>query len=413
MAFMALFGWIFIPIILLYFIIQIFTAPLLWAVAHPAAVNAAAAGLLAFNLLLFLLLFRGWKRRKRAGRPKRVVVLLAALWEAWVVLLCALFLAVQPLQYLPAGFGELFSLENNCYGTWTVVACQGTTPGCTQTQEEIDAFLNQQVAYSEERFVSTDWTYTLEGEEPYQDEVVWRESFPPLYSMTLESLGIDKRNLRYVEITLPEGTEDDRPLGQDFYVLDKNTLLLCRKGVFFRAERADTPAPDRPDRPLPAKIRDISAPPYFGAWKVAECFGTTPENPMDPALIEKILGTELEYQAGYVRFDCARVGGGGAGDPAYEETELTPEAFRSAYGISLEGLGVEPDTYLSVAIDADYGASLESLKPFIQSLGSHFLLLNEETMLLCCEGAFFRAELVPDSWPMISDPDFVLPVPNT
>lgn len=54
--------------------------------------------------------------------------------------------------------------------------------------------------------------------------------------MSLESLGIDKRNLRHIEITLPKGTEEDRPLGQDLYILDKNTLLLYRRGVFFRAE---------------------------------------------------------------------------------------------------------------------------------------------------------------------------------
>ena len=60
----------------------------------------------------------------------------------------------------------------------------------------------------------------------------------------------------------------------------------------------------------------------------------------------------------------------------------------------------------------DYSRCLEGHIPVFQSLGNRFLLLDGETMLLCCEGAFFRAELVPDSWPMIFDPDFQLPSPS-
>lgn len=236
MAFMALFGWVFIPIILLYFLVQVVTAPLHWAMAHPGAANAIAAGLLALNALILLLLLRLRRRRKRAGQPKGLASFLAVLWEGWVAFLCALFLAVQPLRFLPEDLGLPFSLENNCYGVWTVTACQGTTPGCTQSQEEIDAFLGTLAAYEEGRFISTDWAYPLEGKDGYQTGMARRESFPALYSMTLEALGIDKRNLRHIEITLPEWAEGDLPLGQDFYVLDKNTLLLYRRGAFFRAE---------------------------------------------------------------------------------------------------------------------------------------------------------------------------------
>lgn len=413
MAFMALFGWIFIPIILLAILFQAIAAPLRLAIAHPLAVNLLAAALLVFNLLLFFLLLRVRKRRKQSGKPNSAVTLLATLWEAWVVFLCVLFLIIQPLRFIPEDFGLPFTLENNCYGTWTVASCQGTTPGCTQSQEEIDVFLGQQIAYSENRFVSTDWAYSLKDEEDYQDEVVWRESFPPLYSMKLESLGIDKRNLRYIEIALPEWAEDDHPLGRELYILDRNTLLLYRRGVFFRAERAEDPAPNRPDRPIPPQIRDPEAAPYFADWTVTELLGTTPENPMEEEMIEKILGTELTYEAGYIIFQRDSVGRGVAEDLVYQETELTPEAFRSAFGVSLEDLGVEPDTYFSVTIDVDYhpGPKFENIEAFFQSLGRQFLLLDEDTMLLCCEGAFFRAELVPDSWPMIFDPSFELPNP--
>ena len=126
---------------------------------------------------------------------------------------------------------------------------------------------------------------------------------------------------------------------------------------------------------------------------------------MEPEFIEKSLGTELRYQAGYVRFVRDGVGGGSESDPVYKEMALTPEAFQSAYGISLKDLGVEPEIYLSVIIEADDYSDFENLRAFQENLGNHFLLLDEETMLLCGKGAFFRAEIVPESWPMIPDPN--------
>lgn len=400
MAFMALFGWIFIPIILLYLIVQAVTAPLRWAAANPGFVNAAAAGLLAVNLLVLVLLLRGRARRKRAGKPKGLVSLLAALWEGWVVFLCALFLLVQPLRFIPEDFGQPFSLENKCYGTWTVVSCQGAAPGCTQSQEEIDASLGQQIAYSEDRFVSTSWAYPLGGPDDYRRDVVRRESFPSLYGMKLEALGADKKNLDHIAVTLPEGMEEDLPLGQDFYILDKNTLLIYRRGVFFRAERAEeVPAPDRPDRPIPPKVRDLGAPSYFATWMVTDFLGLAPE-PMDQEQIEKTMGAKLTYKENAVWFEQT-TRGGSAKAPDYTEEIMSPDAFMEAYGVALEVLGVEADTYLHVTVEFQI-----SNHSYFDELGGRFLLLDEETMLLCCKGAFFRAELIPDTWPMIPDPDF-------
>ena len=64
MAFMALFGWVFIPIILLYFLLSLVAAPVVWAAEHPGLVNAIAVGLLIFNALVFLGLIR-WRRRRK------------------------------------------------------------------------------------------------------------------------------------------------------------------------------------------------------------------------------------------------------------------------------------------------------------------------------------------------------------
>ena len=397
-----------LPAILLYGLIVV---SLGWAASHMTLVNTLVGILLALNLLFWGLLLRGRSRRRKNGQRKGLLSLFAVLWEGCVIALCTAFLIFQPLRYLPAGFGELFSLENNCYGVWTVTGCQGITPGCTQTQAEIDTFLGTQVAYSEECFTSTDWTYSLESSKCYQRDFVRQESFPPLYSMTTEALGIGQRNMHHVEITLSEWEMDDHPLGREFYVLDKNTLLLYRKGVFFRAERMDLPSLDRPIRPAPTMIRDPEAPPYYATWTVTELLGTTPENPMEQEIIGKILGTELRYQAGYILINRDDIGGISRKNTAYKETELTPEAFLSDYGISLEDLNVEPETYLAVTVDTDYGSLTEGLNIFTQSTGSQFLFLNDETILLCGKGAFFRAEIVPDSWPTIPDPDFQLPVP--
>lgn len=81
----------------------------------------------------------------------------------------------------------------------------------------------------------------------------------------------------------------------------------------------------------------------------------------------------------------------------------------SVYGVSLENLGEEPDIYFAVTIDTDYCSRIKNIDAFIQSLGSQFLNMNEETILVCPKGAFFQAEVVPDSWPTIPDPDFQLP----
>lgn len=400
-----------LPAILLYGLV---VTSLGWAASHMALVNAGVGILLVLNLLFLGLLLRGRSRRKKSGQRKGILSLLAVLWEGCVVVLCVAFLVIQPLQYLPAGFGELFTLEDNCYGVWTVTACQGTTPGCTQTQAEIDAFLGTQVAYSEDRFTSTDWAYPLESDKDYQWKLVRPEGFQPLYSMSTESLGVGQRNMYHVEISLPEWAEKDRPLGRELYVLDKDTILLYRRGVFFRAERTELSSPDRPERPIPPMIRDPEARPYYAEWTITECLGTAPQNPMEQELIEKILGTVLEYRAGYFWFERDGVGGGGTKSTAYGgETELTPEAFLSAYGVSLEDLGVEPDTYLAVTIDVDYSRHQDTIAAFLRSLGSQFLLLDEETILVCAEGAFFRAEIVPDSWPTIPDPDFQLPAPGS
>lgn len=382
MAFMALFGWIFIPIILFYFLLQMILSPLAWAAEHSAIVNAAAVCILAFNVVLLALLVRWRRRRKRAGQSLGICSLLAILWEVWVIFWCGVYLAVQPLRFLPTDFGKPYAYATeDSFGTWEVTGVQAKTPGCTQTQEEINALMGLRITYEEDAFQSGDQAWHLKYME-YKSTLVRDNSFPMLYSMQMESLGIDKNRMWRTELNATQSAQDANPLGLEFYVVDNDTILLYRKGVFFRAERRDAVPIAETAFQLP---EDPNAPVYFGDWKIQECLGTAENGPMEPEMIEKTIGAFLTYGAYSIWFERKDFGGG-AGEPVYEEREITPEDFAQTYGVTLEDLGLESGTYLHVQME------VWSSEPFFEDLGGRFLVLNEEEMLICSKGAFFLAK---------------------
>lgn len=259
MAFMALFGWVFIPIIILYFILQAVTAPLRWAAANPAVLNAVTAGLLVLNLLLFCLFLCLRKRRRRKNQTG-IWFLLAALWEAWVVLLCALFLVFQPLQYIPADVGRFPAVEENkepsgeaagehsgepdpdappYWGTWTVADCLGTAGEDPPDPELVEKTLGAELNYWADRvlFLRTDFGggSAISG---YKESAITAEEFADIYGTSLEALGIEPYAYLHVALEEIRSTEPFfADLGGRFLLLDEETLLLCSKGAFFRAER--------------------------------------------------------------------------------------------------------------------------------------------------------------------------------
>ena len=241
MSFMALFGWVFIPILILALLLSAATAVLLWMAAHPLLVNLAAALLLAVNLLLARLLLRLRDRRRREGRRGRWLLLLGALWELGAALFCALYLVIQPLRFLPEDFGVPFTVEDACYGEWEVTALRFRTPGCVQTGEELAAWTGVRLTYGPESFTAGDETYPLDGEAPYTDHVVRRENrvrIPEtLGQASFEELGIAGGRIRRVTANTRESTEGNRPLGQDLFLLGDGTALVYRKGAFFQVER--------------------------------------------------------------------------------------------------------------------------------------------------------------------------------
>ena len=240
MAFMALFGWIFIPIILLALVLQAVAAPLFWAMDHPGIVNAVAAGVLAVNLLFVFLLFRTWKRRRRNGEKAGWLLLPAILWEGWVVFLCALYLVVQPLRFIPGDFGVPFNVEHVCYDEWELVSCQGVVGGYNRTQEEIDRYLGTRITYAEDRFISNGETYYLRYPICYDERTIWREAgiYIPgsVVTSSFEGLGLEDKKLRRVMVNFNKEPEE-RPIGWLFYMQDRNTLLVYYDCIFFRAER--------------------------------------------------------------------------------------------------------------------------------------------------------------------------------
>lgn len=245
MAFMALFGWVFllmVPVVLIFVALE---TAVVWVMTHTVLVNGIAAVLLVLNLLLLLFLLRKREKRRREGVKKyRTLLLLAALWEGWVVLLCGLYLVIQPLQYisleeLPVDVGRDYEYSRELlHGTWTVTACQGRTPDCTLTEAEIDQFIGWQITYGADRFASPDGEYSLEPAYAYQRDIVGKDDFVSQYGIELEELGIyNRRNLDFVHLFLPEEVFWDTPLGKEFFIWNRDTLLIVRDGVFLRAER--------------------------------------------------------------------------------------------------------------------------------------------------------------------------------
>lgn len=131
------FSILLLPALLLY---ELVVMSLGWAASHMVLVNVCIGILLIFNLLFLVQLLHGRNQREKAGQHIGTLSKLAVFWEGCMVVLYGTLLIYQPLRYLPASFGELFSLDNNCYGVWTVIACQEITTGCTEIQTEIDAF---------------------------------------------------------------------------------------------------------------------------------------------------------------------------------------------------------------------------------------------------------------------------------
>lgn len=107
-----------IPLILVIQVLIIAQSVLQGIVSLSPKINLVVGVLLAVNLLFMALLMLFWFLERRRGRLDRAYIdrcaglqklgllatkyllLPAAVWEGLMVLLCALYLVIQPLQYL-------------------------------------------------------------------------------------------------------------------------------------------------------------------------------------------------------------------------------------------------------------------------------------------------------------------------
>ncbi len=120
MAFMALFGWIFLLLIPIACILMALETAAAWVVAHLFLVNILVGVLLVLNLLVLAVLLKlraGWKRAGKLAWSYvdsfrgwkhlwlilvKTLLTLGPLWEGFVVLCCVLYLIFQPLKFLAA-----------------------------------------------------------------------------------------------------------------------------------------------------------------------------------------------------------------------------------------------------------------------------------------------------------------------
>ena len=115
MAFMALFGWLFILMIPAYFIGIALKTILTWAAVHIILVNVISAVLLVLNLLILSVLLKIWVRWWREGKWKasyarrdrtlkgflgRFCLFYGIFLEFCAVLIFSAILIFQPVPYL-------------------------------------------------------------------------------------------------------------------------------------------------------------------------------------------------------------------------------------------------------------------------------------------------------------------------
>lgn len=260
MAFMAMFFWVFIPIILLALAVGMLQQIVEWIRLNAALVNVIVVGILVLNILIIFALIRIRSKQKAAGqlawdhiwqlpglrRLERIVWKLTLyLWPVcagfWA-LLCAVFLVVQPIRFIPEHFLQIPEAPD-CFGQWEIVGHRGPT---SHTQEEIEPYIGVRIVYEEERFTANGQVYPLEYVKnysitsTYQSRTVWEEERVLVPNTTVvrsfDSLGIEGRNVRRIWAQLQE-KQDGTVLGELFYILDWDTILIYCDGVFFQAER--------------------------------------------------------------------------------------------------------------------------------------------------------------------------------
>lgn len=125
-------------------------------------------------------------------------------------------------------------------------------------------------------------------------------------------------------------------------------------------------------------------PAYFGDWEVTACLGTAPVSAMSQEEIDACIGLTMSYGADSFTAEgltCEFQPG-----TAYAEDVITAEAFQAACGLAPAELGVTASMLLHVTVNIEGEVGQNRL------LGRDFFVLDSDSLLVYCDGAFFRAE---------------------
>ena len=260
MAFMAMFFWIFIPIILFALVLGMLQQVLDWIRLNAGLMNWIVVGVLAVNILIIIGLTQLRRRQEMAGklnwtyirqfrglrRQERIIWKLTLyLWPVcagfWA-LLCALFLVIQPIRFIPEHFLQEPGTED-CFGQWEITGYRGPT---SRTPEEIEPYIGVRIIYEEEQLTADGQVYPLKYVKDYaitgtyQSRTIWKEekiNVPgTVVTRTFDALGIETKKVGRRMAQLQDGP-GEIVLGQLFYILDWDTILVYYDGVFFQAER--------------------------------------------------------------------------------------------------------------------------------------------------------------------------------
>ncbi len=118
--------------------------------------------------------------------------------------------------------------EAGYYGDYRITACKGTAAVYAMSQEEIDAAIGNTLSYQAASYAWNGNTMATS----YQEETYSTDQLSEDYGIEASELGIKDKEVLAVTV-LTEGEY----IGNYFYVLDENTLLLYYEGVLFEAER--------------------------------------------------------------------------------------------------------------------------------------------------------------------------------
>ncbi len=141
----------------------------------------------------------------------------------------------EPIEEQPSVQEETTaaSVEEKAYfGDWKITECAGYASVSALSEEEVNGLLGITLNYQADSMYCSTWEGERQEVTGYDEEMYQTVNFPTDFKVNPENLGITAEEILSVTVS-PEGGY----LGQYFYVVDDNTLLLYHEGVFFRAER--------------------------------------------------------------------------------------------------------------------------------------------------------------------------------